>query len=320
MVRLGVLTNPNSGRNRRMPGRVPGLLGMVPEVAHAVTASYDGVPAALAELAARDVDVVAVNGGDGSVAHVLTTVLGADSPFPAPPLLCALPGGTTNVTVGDVGIRGALDTALLKLLAWRRGHAPAARIVERPVIGVRNAGGTLLGCGLVFGTGAVVDGIEYWQQSVRARGMRSEFSSGVAMVRTIWGMLNGHRGFADAPHTRVDAKGLEPIDGELMLLVVSTLERLFLGIHPFWGPGEGTLHFTAIERGARGFLRALPSIVRGRERALTCPDNGYHSARLAALRLDFRGGFTLDGELHALAPGDSPLLIGCAGTARFLRI
>ena len=49
-------------------------------------------------------------------------------------------------------------------------------------------------------------------------------------------------------------------------------------------------------------------------------DQGYHSARLESVQLDFRSAFTLDGELHHPAPDDAPMHVGCAGTARFLRI
>jgi hypothetical protein len=166
----------------------------------------------------------------------------------------------------------------------------------------------------------VVDGIEYWQEQVRSRGMRSELSSGVAMIRTLWGMVHGHDGFAEALRIGITPAGATRSDGEFMLLVISALERLFLGIHPFWGGGDGRLYFTAIERHAAHFARALPSLLRGRAAAFMSRDHGYHSARLDSVQLDFRSAFTLDGELHHPAPADAPMRVGCAGTACFLRI
>ena len=105
-----------------------------------------------------------------------------------------------------------------------------------------------------------------------------------------------------------------------MLLVISTLQRLFRGIHPFWGPGEEALRIPAIERGAQQFMRSLPSVLRGRPAQCVRADTGYHSARLDSVQLDFNGAFTLDGELHHVAPGSGPLHVGVAGNARFLRI
>ena len=60
--------------------------------------------------------------------------------------------------------------------------------------------------------------------------------------------------------------------------------------------------------------------LRGRAAAFMRRDNGYHSARLDSVQLDFRSAFTLDGELHHPAPADAPMRVGCAGTACFLRI
>jgi diacylglycerol kinase (ATP) len=318
-MRLGVITNPHSGRNRRQLGEVRTLLETSGHVRHIVTESGDAIPRALARLADDGVNIVGINGGDGSVAHVLGA-LRRDSPFADPPLLCALPGGTTNVTVGDVGVRGGLRDALLTLLGWLHRGDSRAHIVERPVIGVNAASGESLGCGLVFGAGAVVDGIEYWHEQVRSRGMRSELSSGVAMVRTLWGTLRGHDGFGEALRIRIERPGAARIDGEFILLVISALERLFLGIHPFWGEGAGRLHFTAIERHAAHFARALPALLRGRAAGFMTQDDGYHSAMLDSVQLDFGGAFTLDGELHHPLPGDAPIQVGFAGTARFLRI
>src|SRR6202008_1877789 len=145
-------------------------------------------------------------------------------------------------------------------------------------------------------------GIEYWHEAVRARGMRSELSSGVAMIRTVWGMVSGHEQFGSAVRMRLQPNANPAIEGEFMLLVVSALERLFLGIHPFWNETTpGSLRMTAIERHAPRFLRALPSILRGRALPFMNAQHGYHSGRLAMLELAFSGGFTLDGELHHVA-------------------
>ena len=319
-MRLGIISNPHSGRNRRHINAIVSMLSMHPSARHIVTASSDDIPAALGEFARADINLVGINGGDGSVAQVLT-VLHDQSPFATAPVLCALPGGTTNVTVNDVGIRGGLQHAVLTLLAFMRHGNRHAQILQRPIIRVSSRTGATLGCGLVFGTGAVVDGIEYWQQQVQARGMRSEFSSGVAMTRTLWGMLRGHDGFAKPLPMRIRHAGAHPtLDGAFMLLVISALQRLFLGIHPFWGENQGALYFTAIEHGAAGFARALPGILRGRPGARVNTRNGYHSCTLDSVELEFSGSYTLDGELHRVLAEDAPVTVARAGTARFLRV
>ena len=134
-------------------------------------------------------------------------------------------------------------------------------------------------------------------------------------------MLRGHDGFARPLPMRIRHTGMQSTqDGTFMLLVISALQRLFLGIHPFWGERQGDLYFTAIEQNAVGFARALPGILRGKPGAHVNPRTGYHSRTLDSVELDFSGSYTLDGELHRVTQEDSPVTVARAGTARFLRV
>ena len=317
-ARLGVISNPHSGRNKKLIGEIDNMLRQSSGVRHVITDSAQALPLAMKEFAATGVNIVAINGGDGSVACALEhlSLFGSQ-----PPLLVALPGGTTNVTVNDVGIRGTLIHAFLQLLRWiNRGH-PNALIVERDIIAVQDAHGRSGGAGLVFGAGAVVHGIEYWNEQVRSRGMRSEFSSGLAMIRTLIGMLRADERFAPPLHMSVhDLESDKRFEADIMLFVVCTLRRLFLGITPFWGKELAPLETTVIEKGARGFIANLPSLLRGQQTRTTFPEFGYHSFNSHRLKLHFEGSYTLDGELHSVDADASPLTIYSPGSARFLRI
>ena len=55
--------------------------------------------------------VLAINGGDGTVAAILGALL-ESKPFVTPPLIALLPGGTANMSAGDVGLRGSLNKAV----------------------------------------------------------------------------------------------------------------------------------------------------------------------------------------------------------------
>lgn len=315
--RLGVISNPHSGHNRRGLEAVSALLAGAHGVHHVVTRDPEQLAATLAQFARDGVDTLAVNGGDGSLARVVGLLV-ERSPFTSMPLVCALPGGTSNVTAADTGMRGGLPDALARLLAWRRGEAGEVRRIVRPVIGVRGADGRALGHGFIFDAGAVVDGIEYWNRRVKAHGPRGDAGPGLALARTLWGMLRGHEGFAEPLRARITEASGAPLDGEFRLIVASALERLFLGIHPFCDEGTGRLLFTAVERRAPHFLRSLPPLLAGRRTHRMTPANGYHSHRIDALGLDFDGVFTLDGELYRSTDAPRPLHLAVAGEVRLL--
>ncbi len=110
--RVGVLSNPLSGANRRR-----GLAAMErclvdhPEVPHRRVRSVPEVQAALEEVRGRNLNVIVVNSGDGTSQAALS-VLRGQRLFAAPPLLALLSGGTTNLTHQALGLAGPPADAL----------------------------------------------------------------------------------------------------------------------------------------------------------------------------------------------------------------
>jgi len=88
-----------------------------------------------------------------------------------------------------------------------------------------------------------------------------------------------------------------------MLVMATTLRRLFLQMRPFRGREAAPLRVTAIAAGAQGLAGAAPGIFAGRPLARVTPEHGYASrnVRVASFRLDC--GSFLDGELFPGKPG-----------------
>jgi len=105
-----------------------------------------------------------------------------------------------------------------------------------------------------------------------------------------------------------------------MLLLVSALERLFLGIRPFWGKESGSLHYTAVHKGPARPLFAMPPLFLGRPNRFGTPENGYESHRVEELRLSMEGHFTLDGELYQANNSDGPVSVSRDGPVTFIRL
>jgi hypothetical protein len=105
----------------------------------------------------------------------------------------------------------------------------------------------------------------------------------------------------DKMQVALDREPLEP--RENLVVMATTLERLFLRMQPFWGCEPAPLRVTLIASGARGLPAAVPGILRGRPLARVTPAAGYTSRNVyeAALRMDC--GLTLDGELFEPQPG-----------------
>ena len=105
------------------------------------------------------------------------------------------------------------------------------------------------------------------------------------------------------------------------LLLVSTLERLFLNMHPYWAEANGKpLHTTIVHSPAKRLIRNLPCILRGKANRFMTPASGYLSYNLEKISLSFDGSYTLDGEIMHARIESGPVTVSSGGEVSFLRI
>jgi hypothetical protein len=317
---IGLLTNPNSHRNRGQAGQIQAIVANHPAIDHQITASAAAIGPALQAFADRGIGVLAINGGDGTAARVFAELF-EQAPFQRLPAVILLPGGTTNMNAGDVGMQGKLVKALKRLADWSDHPERGAETLSRAVLRADGAVDGKPAYGMFFGAGTIISGIDYCKAHIHTLGIRDELAPGVVMLRTIWGIARKEPYFSEPTATRIELDGRTDTHVRPVIqLIVSSLERLFLGLHPFWGQEAAPLHCTWIEKPTRKVLRAFPSVVRGRPNRHATPENGYFSHNAQQIRLWMDGLFTLDGEMHAASRECGPVTITTGGTLNFLRI
>ena len=333
-LRLGLISNPKSGRNRQNPQGIKQILGHYPEVHFREATTPSEVAAAVDELASQAINVLAINGGDGTVASVLTTLFN-QRPFSRQPMLALLRGGTTNMTAGDVGLKGDNHQSLRKLLA-RLCVAPSdIPIVEREVLQVHAAPNQSPTYGMFFGTGAIINGIEYCHDKVLSKGIQSGVGPGLCTLRMLFALIRGDTQTVEPVSIAVNmepqvsiAVNMEPqVNSTIQtqpldhfLLLASTLERLFLGIRPYWGAGTGALYYTVIYAPPIHPLRALPSLFWGRPNRYSTPQNGYLSHKVNSLRLRMNSKYTVDGELYEAHSDLGAVHVKRGGKIQFIQL
>ena len=317
--KIGLLTNPHSRRNRTRLPAVNAIVANQSNILHRITEQPQQISDALREFAAQGVQVLAINGGDGTTAQVFTALLEGGA-FASLPAVVLLPGGTTNVNANDVGLNGGLERAVARMARWARGHGGTPEHQVRPILRITGATHGEPLCGMFFGAGSIIRGIEYCQHKFHARGIGNSIGPGLAMARVLWGMLRNDPHFAAPTSVRIAMDALS--DGashELLLMMITSLDHLILGMRPYWGGEPGPLHCTWIEKRATGLLRLFPSVLRGKPAASATPEQGYFSHNTELIRLWLDGAFTLDGDMHQAAIQNGPLTISTAGELEFLR-
>lgn len=289
---VGVIYNPRSHRNRGQDLN----LGVRANIFVAQPADTASLQDALARFAARGIDYLAINGGDGTVRDVLTAglpVFGDTWPD-----LAVLPKGKTNALNVDLGAPTGW-TIGAAISAW----STARRIVRRPLRVDpldRDAPAML---GFIFGAGAYTLGIRAGQDAHRL----GAFDSLAVGVTATWGVLQGLLGTdRNAWRRGVDMQIALGPEGRPMprsdlgdparrhFILASTLERFPAGLKPF-GNAQAGLKLTVVDYPKRRLLLRMPAALTGRG-----PDGleqwGLHRLNADPVDITVADEIILDGE------------------------
>lgn len=317
-LRIGVLYNPLGGINRRARRSLREAFGADSSLVFRDAVDPDSAAQALREMADRQVDAVAISGGDGTISAALGTLL-TNSPFERMPLLALLRGGTANMTAGDIGLAGRQARALRTLIERTRGGGAGLGVVARPALRVDPGDGRAAVHGFFFGAAAISQGIDYCKQRLHSLGLRGEVGPGLTLLRFALAVARGERRVVSPVRLGVTVDGASLGSFDCTIAYVTTLERMVLGIRPYWGQEAAPLHFSAARASPRHWLRALPGVLRGRPNRWTTLDNGYLSHNAFRLELAIDAPVHVDGEVLTPAAAQ-PLLIEATAPIEFLQL
>ena len=229
------------------------------------------------------------------------------------PDIAILPAGNTNLAARALGGCGRGVAGLERLL---QAHA-AGRLRRKscPLLQVSWLGAPARPAVLafLFGAAAFTEAKAMADKKMHRRGVQRGFAVGATIVATAAGALFGRSG-RSAPGTpmRLCIGDVPQPHGQRFLLLATTLDRLMLGLWPFWGGGAGRIRWLDIDAPPVRLGRAMAAILLRRPRPWMGP-NGYRSGRAERLLIHLDRPFMLDGD--AFDPGPDGILIAAGGPA-----
>lgn len=297
--RVGVIYNPRSHGNKGADFDC----GMSPQVHIAKPGDRSQLPEALAEFAAQGIDLLVVNGGDGTVRDVLTS--GASIFGDKWPALAVLPKGKTNALTVDLGVpKGwSLQEAID---AFEGGGRVRRRPIEITPIGGSPQARVL---GFILGAGAFTTATTAGQ-SAHKMGAFNSMAVAVAIVMGLFQWLFASRenawrrgskmaiglGMKDVP---MEHSGLGDPEWR-QLVLASTLEQMPAGMKPFGQMREG-LKLAVTDQISRKSAPTLLKMMRG-QTPEGIREQGFHQLSTNQFSLRIDDSFILDGE--AFPPGE----------------
>lgn len=283
--RVAVISNPRSHRNKRAGiSTVPADLALHVET----PASPAELSGTLGRFAAANIDLLVVDGGDGTVRDVISA---AAAHFGETlPALAVVPSGKTNALAIDLGlpaqwtVRNAIEAAR------------AGQFASRAPLVIAHQGNSATPVrGFLFGAGAFVLATRLAQSTHRAgafKGIAVGLSLILAISKTMFGRKSNL--WRAGEQMVLQADDAAAVERAFYMIFASTLVRLPLGLKPFGHPRAG-LKLLAIDAPPKSMAIDVPALLSGSERE-GLARHGYHRGDPSAFNLHLSGEFILDGE------------------------
>jgi len=258
--------------------------GIIPEELVGMTRSLDELEAVIDRFRVMGVRNIACLGGDGSLQHLVNTVLrsfGADKK----PAILPLAGGTMN------GLARAMTGSMPPRIALKAAYAGRYTVERRNILKVSNIGD---GCdlyGFSFATGLPVRALENYYRA-KEPGIADALR---ASMLPITGMLFRNSFYRP---TGIELKAGDdrwPVHPHSIL--ASVLENPLLWFRPFGSVGEtsGEFYLAATDMSPAALALRIWPIFRGR-----CRHPGMRTGQVTCVTVRTATGYVIDGELGGI--------------------
>ncbi len=289
MPGIGIVTNPHSKLNKRNPERhkVLGyILGQRGQLA--VTNSIAELESVAADFKAKDIEVLAINGGDGTISRTLTAFIRCYDEHPLPKI-AILGGGTINVLRTNLGTRGRPEDVLFRLVEQHSAGA-SFKIQRTPTICVEDT------YGFLFGDGIVANFLDlFYRHKTNALG------SILLIVRLYWAALFNRELFqsiVNSQEYRLSPRNSRPLEGPAAAVMCSTLARMPLGARFFTllDKNPDKMECISFQLDKNKILWQLPVMLMGTALQMNLWQQRICSSDIE-IKADSGRRYTVDGEL-----------------------
>lgn len=312
MSGIGIITNPHSKLNKRYPQR-SALLGYIlgEKGRLEVTNNIGDLERVAAEFKSKKIEILAINGGDGTICRTLTAFIKVYKNDPLPKV-ALLKGGTINVLANNLSISGTPEQILYRMVEI---YSNVEKDFETQILTSIEVEGTY---GFLFGNGAASSFLkEYYKRKSGPLGA-------LLWTLAVWfsGLWNGplYRSVIED-----HLQELYPAEGpsfthSSLAVFACTLKKMPLGYPMFHSVHLGTDQFQCVSftMSAKDAVWKLPwTMVKLHQEN----NENKLSFTTSTLGIESGGGlfdYTLDGELYTSATNRLDIRTG--PKIEFLRI
>lgn len=299
MPGIGIITNPHSRRNRRFPEQMRRLAYVLGENdSYELTNKIDDVRKVAARFRDLNIDILALNGGDGTNHVTLSTFIEVYGEEPLPKITF-LRGGTMNTISEGIGIKGT-PSRLLANLVEKYYTQQSFETTKRDMLKITDESDTRHG--FIFGNGVVSNFLHAYY----ATGHPSPTTAATLLARTLASIPLGGSLAKDIVkpfRAQLSFANEEWEPQDFTTVLASTVDQIGLGFRPFIRCEERphSYHLLAIKAGPADLAVELPRVRMGlplpEEKAISRVEDYTY------FRSDEPIVYTIDGDMHTAHEG-----------------
>ncbi len=289
MPGIGVVLNPHSKRYRENPSKLKRMGFIVGQKGDcAPTNNLHDLRKVAEEFKEKEIDILAISGGDGTNHLTLTTFLNVyeDQPLPK---ITFLRGGTLNTIASACGIYGIPEKILTNILYKYHEEEPFEE-TQVDIMKINGQYGFIWGCGV----------INRFMESYYREGQPSPTQAAWTLARAVGSaIVNGP--FACQLFSRIDAAvkvGSRAWSFKnYSAIYAGSIEYLGLGFRCFYlARHPRKFHAIGFSLPPRNVLPYVPLMFLGKPSG--CPNLIEEAAEKMTIELEEPVAYTIDGDLH----------------------
>jgi hypothetical protein len=268
----------------------------------------------------EDIDLLVINGGDGTIKHILS-VMFQNKPFKHPPLVAVLPSGSTNLIALDVGAVENKKNALKKFLHYLIVHKAYWKTRERPIVHVKMPSNKIDEYGFFIGMSLIYKASVYFNKRLKKQGLGGIPGLIITICRTIYALFTRSKYYSSGESIICKLDNEREMEFSSLLFVITSLRKLMFGNKDILSLGNfsyNDLHSLIIKEKPKYFLRNIFCFFMGKLSKHFNEENGYLLLHSKKFELTGIRGIAIDGETYELKDSSDILTIESGELIKFV--
>lgn len=289
MPGIGVILNPHSKRYKKYPEELKKMGFIVGDKASCrATDTMEHLEEVVHDFKNRDIDILAISGGDGTLHCTLTSFIRVygDKPLPK---ICLLRGGTLNAVATIVGVKGTPETLLSNLMVKYHEDIPF-QTTEMMLTKVNDQ------YGFIFGLGVIYRFMEDYYSNPNVNALIAAKTLCKAIGSAI---INGKfaRGLFERFDADVIVNGKKWPFANYSAIYSGSMEELGLNFKTFYHVPDfpGQFHAIGFSLPPRNIIPYVPLMYFGKPSG--CPNMLEEPATEMIIKLQKPMSYTIDGDM-----------------------